>query len=76
MGNILIMTKNTDVKAKLINCGDESEAINIMKDMYFKLCKNKCYDYNNTYIDEDLGYAQIVSGLEQIEFRIGELSFT
>lgn len=75
MGNILIVTKSTDVKAKIINCVDEIEAINTMKNMYNKICKNQSYDYNNTYIDEDLGYAQIVFGFEQIEFRISKLSF-
>lgn len=74
MGAILTITKNTSVTVKLIVCENTKDAIEKMKSAYDKLCKETSYDYYNTYFDEDLGYAQVVSGLEQVEFRIGELS--
>jgi hypothetical protein len=45
-----------------------------MKNKYNNLLNGNDYDFYNTFFDEDSGYAQIVSGLEQIEFRIGNLS--
>ena len=44
-----------------------------MKNTYEKLCKETDYDLYNTFCDEESGYAQIVSGLEQTELRIGML---
>ena len=76
MKTILAITKSTSSTIKLIVCETTEEAINKMKHIYEKLCKEDSYDYYNTYIDEEIGYAQIVNGLEQTEFRIGTLSFT
>lgn len=75
METILAITNSTNSTIKLIVCRNTEEAINKMKNTYNKLCKENSYDYYNTYIDEESGYAQIVYGLEQTEFRIGKLSF-
>ena len=76
MGTILAITSSTNCTIKLIDCKTTENAIAKMKSIYNKLCKEKPYDYYNTYCDEDEGYAQIVDGLEQTELRIGSLSFT
>ena len=76
MGTILAITKSTSSAIKLIVCQTKEEAIRLMKITYDNLCKENCYDYHNTYFDEELGYAQVVYGLEQTEFRIGELTFS
>jgi hypothetical protein len=75
MGTILAITNNMNYAIKLIACKTQIEAINLMKSTYDKICNEKCYDINNTFLDEDSGYAQIVSGLEQTEIRIGDLLF-
>ena len=75
METILAITKSTSSVIKLIACKTKEEAIRIMKNTYDNLCSENCYDYYNTYFDEELGYAQVVYGLEQTEFRIGELTF-
>jgi len=71
---ILAITNSTSSTIKLIVCENTGQAIDKMKKIYNKLCKERNYDYYNTYIDEESGYAQIVNGLEQTEFRIGNLS--
>ena len=71
METILAITNSTNSAIKLIACNTYEEAIEIMKSTYNKFLYKKEYDYNNTFLDEDSGYAQIVSGLEQTEFRIG-----
>ena len=75
MKTILAITKSTSDTIQLIACETAEEAMHKMKSTYDELCKENSYDYYNTYIDEDSGYAQIVNGLEQTEFRIGKLSF-
>ena len=75
MRTILAITTNTKCNIKLIKCETAEEAIRTMKKTYEKLCKKSAYDYHNTFIDEEEGYAQVVNGLEQTEFRIGSLSF-
>lgn len=75
MGTILAITNSTSSKIELVECETTEEAIHKMKSTYDKICRENSYDYNNTYIDEEAGYAQIVNGLEQTEFRIGKLSF-
>ena len=75
METILAITNSTNSTIKLIVCRNTEEAINKMKNTYNKLCEENSYDHYNTYIDEESGYAQIVYGLEQTEFRIGKLSF-
>ena len=70
---ILAITNSTDCAIKLIACKTRIEAIRLMKNTYEKLCKETDYDLYNTFCDEESGYAQIVSGLEQTELRIGML---
>ena len=71
METILAITNSTNCAIKLIACRTYEEAIQKMKNTYDNLLVEKDYDFYNTFIDEDSGYAQIVSGLEQTEFRIG-----
>lgn len=73
---ILAITSSTSCAIKLIACNTIEEAVNTMKHIYEKLCRENSYDYHNTYLDEEEGYAQVVNGLEQTEFRIGTLSCT
>jgi len=75
MKTILTITSNTSSSVKLIECYTKEKAIKLMKSTYDELCSNSNCDFNNTFFDEDLGYAQVVFGLEQTELRIGELSF-
>lgn len=70
---ILAITNSINAKIELILCQTFEEAINRMKIVYSKKCEQIKYDTNNTYIDEDEAYAQIVNGLEQVEFRIGKI---
>ena len=71
---LLAITKNTDTEIKLYECESNEEAKEKMKKIYKEFCQQQDYDYYNTYIDEESGYAQITFGLEQIEFRIGEIT--
>ena len=70
---ILAITNSLNCSIKLIECDTYDKAIIKMKETYENLCFGIDYDFNNTFIDEDSGYAQIVSGLKQTEFRIGKL---
>ena len=74
METILAITNSTNFEIKLIVCETYSDAIKLMECTYNSLINKNDYDFYNTFFDEDSGYAQIVSGLEQIEFRIGNLS--
>ena len=74
METILAITNSTSCAIKLVACKTYEEAIKLMKNTYDNLLVGKDYDFYNTFIDEDSGYAQIVSELDQIEFRIGKLS--
>ena len=74
MDTILAITNSTSCAIKLIACKTYEEAVQLMKNTYNRLLCETSYDLYNTYIDEEFGYAQIVSGLEQTEFRIGNLS--
>ena len=74
METILAITNSTSCAIELIACKTNKEAIELLKSTYDNLCKKTNYDFYNTYLDEESGYAQIVSGLEQTEFRIGKLS--
>jgi hypothetical protein len=69
--NVLAITNSINTKIELISCQSFEEAINRMKIVFTKLCDRSKYDINNTYLDEDEGYAQIVNGIELVEFRIG-----
>lgn len=73
MKTILAITNSTSCAIKLVACKTYDEAIRLMKNTYNNLLIGNDYDFYNTFIDEDSGYAQIVSGLEQTEFRIGNL---
>lgn len=74
METILAITNSTSCAIRLIVCKTYDEAIRLMKNTYNNLLDGNDYDFYNTFLDEDSGYAQIVSGLEQIEFRLGKLS--
>ena len=70
---VLAITNSNDSKIKLIECNDDEDALNKMNIMYQNLCFAKRYDYNNTFFDREIVYAQVVNGLEQIEMRVGNL---
>ena len=74
METILAITNSTSCAIKLVACKTYEEAIKLMKNTYDNLLIDIDYDFYNTYFDEDSGYAQVVSGLEQTELRIGQLS--
>ena len=74
MGTILAITNSTSCAIKLVACNTYEEAIKLMKNAYNNLLIGNDYDFYNTFLDEDSGYAQIVTGFEQMEFRIGNLS--
>ena len=74
MEAILAITKNTSSAIKLVACKTYEEAIKLMKNTYDSLLVGNDYDFYNTFFDEESGYAQIVSGFEQTELRIGKLS--
>ena len=74
METILAITKNTSTTIKLVACKTYEEAIRLMKNTYDSLLVGNDYDFYNTFLDEESGYAQIVSGFEQTELRIGQLS--
>jgi hypothetical protein len=67
----LTITNNKNYGINLIPCKSYGEAIRLMKDTYETKLIGREYDLNNTFLDEESGYAQIVSGFEQTEFRIG-----
>lgn len=71
--NILAITNNANSVIKLVACKTYEEAICLMKTVYNNLLTGNDYDFYNTFLDEDSGYAQVVSGLCQTEFRIGKL---
>ena len=71
---ILAITNSTSSTIKLIACKSIEDALDKMKNLYNDLCRKMDYDYYNTYFDEDLRYAQVICGLEQTEFRIGNLT--
>lgn len=71
MDIILVITKSTEIAATLIKCKSIEDAIERMKTEYDKLCRRTNFDYYNTYIDEDEGYAQVALDLGLTEFRIG-----
>lgn len=70
---VLAITNSVNAKIELIDCESKEKAICEMKKLYNKKRNGKRYDVNNTYLDEDECYAQIVNGLEQVEFRIGDI---
>lgn len=73
MKKVLTITNSINTKVELIVCKTIEEAIEKMKMLYHEKCNNIKYDINNTYLDEEEEYAQIVDGLEQIEYRIGSI---
>ena len=49
-----------------------NEAAEQIEQLYLKKLKEfPTYDVNNTYLDRKNGYAQIISGIEIWEYRIG-----
>lgn len=73
MEAILAITNSLTYDIKLVACKTYDEAIKLMKNTYENFLVGNDYDFYNTFFDPDSGYAQIVSELEQIEFRIGKL---
>ena len=73
MSVALAITSNVETEIQLIKCKSTEEALNIMKSTYRGLCNTIAYDVYNTCLDEEVKYAQIVNGFEQIEFRVGEI---
>jgi len=73
MKTVLAMTNNVNSCIKLVLCKTKDEAIKKMETEYRNLCDKIMYDYDNTYIDTEDGYAQVVEGLRQIEFRVGQI---
>ena len=74
METILAITNSTSCAIKLVACKTYEEALRLMKNTYDNLLAGNDYDFYNTFFDEASGYAQVVSGFEQTEFRIGKLS--
>ena len=70
---VLAITNSVNSQIKLIDCKTKEEALHKMKQLYNKKRKGKRCDINNTYLDEDECYAQVVNGLEQTEYRIGDI---
>ena len=68
---VLAITSSKSYAIDLIACNTYEDAVTLMKNAYNNLLIGNGYDSCNTFLDEDSGYAQIVSGLEQTEFRIG-----
>ena len=71
MNIFLTVTNNKNYEINLIPCKSYDEAIRLMKHTYETKLIGQDYDLHNTFLDEESGYAQIVSGFEQMEFRIG-----
>ena len=70
---VLAVTNSVNSKIDLFVFKTIEEATKEMKIMYLEKLNTIKYDTNNTYLDEDEQYAQVVDGLEQIEFRIGHI---
>lgn len=70
---VLAITNTTNSKVDLIECDNEDDALRKMEAFYINLSTASQVDYNNTYFDSEIKYAQIVNGFEQIELRIGVL---
>ena len=70
---VLAVTNSINTKIDLIAFQTIEDALSEMKKRYLEKINNIKYDTNNTYLDEDEKYAQVVDGLEQTEFRIGSI---
>lgn len=70
---VLVVTNTINTKIDLIAFQTIEDALSEMKKRYLEKINNIKYDTNNTYLDEDEKYAQVVDGLEQTEFRIGSI---
>jgi hypothetical protein len=70
---VLAVTNTINTKIDLIAFQTIEDALSEMKKRYLEKINNMKYDTNNTYLDEDEKYAQVVDGLEQTEFRIGSI---
>lgn len=70
---VLVVTNSINSKIDLIAFQTIEDALREMKKRYLEKISNIKYDTNNTYLDEEEKYAQVVDGLEQTEFRIGSI---
>lgn len=71
----VVVTKNTETKAKVIKCSSKEEAQKIAYQMYLKEFKEvpRC-DYDFTYYLHDEDYGQVYYGLEEIRIILCELN--
>ena len=72
---VLAITSTTDSNIKLIKCKNKKDAIDKMEKLYNVLYYGDLIDYNNTYYNKEMGYAQVVNDLMQTEIRIGTLAW-
>ena len=71
---VLIVTRNDTTETEVYFYGSVTLAMLQLKAFYLEEIKKiDTYDFNNSYVDEDKGYAQVSNGLRQIEFRICEM---
>ena len=71
---LLIVTRNYTTETEVYFYGNEALAMMQLKTFYLDEIKRiDAYDFNNSYIDEKHGYAQVTNGLKVIEFRICEM---
>lgn len=69
----VVVTKNTEMKAKVIKCSSKEEAQQVAYQMYLQeFTSVPCYDSDFTYFLQDNNYGQIFYGLEEIKIRLCE----
>ena len=71
---VLVVTNSTNEKPRLIKCEDVNDALNRMDSLFRVMCFDGCCDQNNTYMDKELQYAQVVDSFAQTEMRVGILA--
>ena len=71
---VLAITSTADSNIKLIKCKNKKDALTKMHKLFDTLYYGNLIDYNNTYCDEEIEYAQIVNGIIQTEIRVGNLN--
>lgn len=71
---VLAITNTADGNIKLIKCKNKEDALEKMEKLYEVLHYGNLIDYNNTYFDKELEYAQVVNDITQTEIRIGMLT--
>lgn len=70
----VIITNDTSEEAKVILRNSREEACKLLEILYYECLFNmKTCDFDNTYIEEDSSYSQIVDGLETTKFYVTEV---